>query len=222
MSDENQPNRPKTVNYSSNSKSSKKDNEVERPVPAQVVTGGVVERKKTLGRKFREQFAGDDAQTVGQYLLFDVVLPATKNLIFDMLTEGAKRMLFGGSRPMAGGMASVIGNRTNYSAYSAGRQNTIIAPGSPASKEMTPQQRAMHDFSGVILESRGEAEEIIEVLSNLIDQYTTATVNDFYACIGQTPEFTAVKYGWKSMAQAEVRHTREGYLLQLPRPIVLE
>lgn len=222
MAEETQPIRPKTVDYSANSNSSKSSKEDSRPLPQQVVTGAVVERKKSLGRKFKDQFAGDDAQTVGQYLLFDVVLPATKNLIFDMLTEGAKRMLFGGTRPMSSGMGSVLGSRTNYSSYSGGRQTTIIAPGSPASREMTPQQRAMHDFSGVILSSRGEAEEIIEVLSNLIDQYSAATVNDFYACIGQTPEFTAVKYGWKSMAQAQVRQTRDGYLLELPRPAILE
>ena len=219
MSEEN---KPKTVDYSSNSKSAKKNEEVQRVVPNVVVTGPVVERKKTLGRKFREQFAGDDAQTVGQYVLIDVILPAVKNLIFDMVTEGVKRSLFGGTRPNSVGNSTVMSGRTNYSSYSGGRQTSIVAPGSPASREMTPQQRAMHDFSGVILATRGEAEEVIDVLANLIDEYGTATVNDFYTCIGQTSEFTAVKYGWKSLAQAQVRGVREGFLLELPRPIVLE
>lgn len=215
-------NKPKTVDYSSNSKSGKKAEEVERPLPNAIVTGPVVERKKTLGRKFREQFVGDDAQTVGQYLLFDVVMPAAKNLIFDMVTEGVKRTLFGGTRPMTGGSSPIMSGRTNYSSYSGGRQSTVVAPGSPASREMTPQQRAMHDFSGVVLNSRGEAEEIIDVLSQLIEDYGSATVNDFYACINQSSEFTAVKYGWKSLAQAHVRGVREGYLLELPRPTILE
>ena len=217
---------PRMVQYSSNSKTQRPSAENERPLPAQVVpTGQAVARKKSIRKKFREQFAGDDAKTVGVYLLVDVVVPALKNLLYDLGNEGLKRTLFGGSaRP--GAVGTIIGStlastsRTAYSSFSKAAPNpaTQIGP----STEMTPQQRAMHDFSGIILQSREQAYQIIDVLSGLIDDYGAATVNDFYACIGQTPEFTAVKYGWKSLGSAEVRHIREGYLLEMPRPVVLE
>ena len=217
---------PRMVQYSSNSKTQRPSADNERPLPAQVVpTGQAVARKKSIGKKFREQFAGDDAKTVGVYLLVDVVVPALKNLLYDLGNEGLKRTLFGGSaRP--GAVGTIIGStlastsRTAYSSFSKATPNpaTQIGP----STEMTPQQRAMHDFSGIILQSREQAYQIIDVLSGLIDDYGAATVNDFYACIGQTPEFTAVKYGWKSLGSAEVRHIREGYLLEMPRPVVLE
>lgn len=218
---------PRMVQYSSNSKSKQRPNaDPERPLPAQVIpTGQAVTRKKGLGRKFREQFAGDDAKTVGMYLLVDVVVPALKNLLYDLGNEGLKRSLFGGgSRP--GAVGTIIGStlastsRTAYSSFSKAAPNpaTQIGP----SSEMTPQQRAMHDFSGIVLQTREQAYQIVDILSGLIDDYGAATVNDFYACIGQTPEFTAVKYGWKSLSQVEVRHIREGYLLEMPRPVVLE
>lgn len=214
---------PKTVNYSSNSKSAKSEGEPERPLPAAVVPSGVaIQRKKSLGRKFRENFAGDDARTVGNVLLFDVVIPATKNLIFDLVREGAQRLLFGGSRPTQSTIVgSVLGSaRTSYSSFSK-----AAAPGPTAAPTsgMTAQQRAMHDFSGVILPTREHGLQVIDVLSGLIDDYGAATVNDFYSCIGETPQFTAVKYGWKSLSTAQVRHVgREGYLLEMPKPIVLE
>jgi hypothetical protein len=221
MSTDNPSEKPKIVSYSSNSQDKKAASEPERPLPKAVVpAGSAVERKKSLGRKFREQFAGDDAQTVGQYLLFDVVIPATKNLIFDLGREGLQRILFGVSRPSNSSIAgTILGSRTSYSSYS---RATPAAQNVNQSAGLTPQQRAIHDFSGVILQTHEQAMAVIDVLSQLIDDFGTATLNDFYAAIGETPEFTAVKYGWKSMAQAQVRGIREGYLLELPKPIVLE
>lgn len=213
---------PKPVNYSSNSKKKTpaQSEAPERPLPAQIVAGTVAPARKSLGRKMREQFGGDDAQTVGQYLLFDVVIPATKNLIFDLGREGLQRILFGGTRPSGGftGSALSSGLHTNYKAYSSSPATTPKTSVTP----MTPEQRAMHDFSGAILQTREQGLDILDVLNNLISDYGACTVNDFYACIGQSSDFTQVKYGWKTLAQAQVRHVREGYLLEMPRPIVLE
>ena len=213
---------PKSVNYSANSKTVKASTEVERPPIAQVVESGTTkERKKSLGRRFREQFAGDDAKTVGQVLLFDVVVPATKNLLFDLVREGAQRLLFGGSRPAQSSViGTVLGSRTSYSSFS--KPQTVQTP-TQASAGMTPEQRAMHDFSGVIFPTREQATLVIDTLSDYIENFGTVSVNDFYAAIGESPTFTSVKYGWTSLAQAQVRHIgRDGYLLEMPKPKLLE
>ena len=213
---------PKSVNYSSNSKAVKPSGEVERPPIAQVVESGTTkERKKSVGRRFREQFAGDDAKTVGQVLLFDVVVPATKNLLFDLVREGAQRLLFGGSRPAQSSViGTVLGSRTSYISFS--KPQAVQTP-TAASAGMTPEQRAMHDFSGVIFPTREQATLVIDTLSDYIENFGTVSVNDFYAAIGESPTFTSVKYGWTSLAQAQVRHIgRDGYLLEMPKPKLLE
>lgn len=213
---------PKSVNYSANSKTVKATNEVDRPPISQVIESGTTkERKKSLGRRFREQFAGDDAKTVGQVLLFDVVVPATKNLLFDLVREGAQRLLFGGSRPASSSViGTVLGSRTSYSSFS--KPQTVQTP-TAASTGMTPEQRAMHDFSGVIFPTREQATLVIDTLSDYISNYGTVSVNDFYAAIGESPTFTSVKYGWTSLAQAQIRHIgRDGYLLEMPKPKLLE
>lgn len=213
---------PKTVNYSSNSKAVKAAAGPERPPIEQVVeTGTAIERKKSLGRRFREQFGGDDMHTVGQVIVLDVLLPATKNLIFDIIREGAQRLLFGGSRPSSTSIVgTVLGSRTSYSSFS--KPQTVQTPSS-ASAGMTPEQRAMHDFSGVIFPNREDATKVIDALSDYISNYGTVSVNDFYAAIGESPTFTSVKYGWTSLAQAQIRHIgRDGYLLEMPKPKLLE
>lgn len=216
MSEDNEQ-KPPVVNYSSNSNKSKK---VDKPdkVVKQITSGAVVERKRSLGTKFKETFAGDDAQTVGNYILFDVIIPATKNLISDMVREGVDRFLFGSSsRARSGHSSSLVGNRTSYNTMYKGSGKPVL----PA-REMSTRGRAVHDFGEIILESRGEAEEVIDALVELIDTYGAATVADLYACVGISANFPDTKYGWTSLSTASVRHIREGYLLDLPRAGVLE
>src|SRR5690606_24426648 len=106
MPEDTPPEKPVVVNYSSNSNKSKQPSDAEKPKIKQVTSGTVVERKKSLGSKFKETFAGDDAQSVGNYLLFDVIIPATKNLISDMVSQGIERLLFGTSAPRRGTLSS--------------------------------------------------------------------------------------------------------------------
>lgn len=222
MAAEKSPETPKSVNYSSNSKAVKPSSDTERPAIVQVVESGTTtERKKGVGRRFREQFAGDSAQIVGQVLLFEVVIPATKNLLFDLVREGASRLLFGGSRPAGNSViGTVLGSRTSYSSFS--KPQAVQTP-TASSSGMTPEQRAMHDFSGVIFPTREQATLVIDTLSDYISNFGTVSVNDFYAAIGESPTFTSVKYGWTSLAQAQIRHIgREGYLLEMPKPKLLE
>lgn len=221
MSDANTSNGPKNVDYSSNSKAAKKTPAEERPVVQAVVpVGAATVRKKGVGAKLREQFVGDSAQSVGQYLLLEVLMPATKNLIFDLGREGLQRLLFGGSRPASSVVSSVVGGvRTSYSSFSKPAQGpqTTIMP-TPGGNEAP---RNVLDFSGVVLPSREDCVKVLDVLSDLIESYGQATLNDFYACIGQTTDFTTVRYGWQSLGQAHVRPVREGYYLELPRPTIL-
>lgn len=215
MPDEIEPPAPKAINYTGNSiKGQKPEQSVERVVKP-IASG--VEKKRSLGHKFRETFAGDDAQTVGQYLLFDVVIPATKNLIFDMLSEGARRILFGGSGgPSRTGMvASVVGSRTSYNKMYTGGSSVSSAP-------VASKTRATMDFKDIYLQDRGEAEMVIDALSAMIDEYGSATVADLYALVNITGDYTATKWGWTSMGGAKPHYTRDGYMLDLPRATALE
>lgn len=219
MTDDNKPETPITVNYSTNSAAAKKGNPTEdrKPLELSITPGAAVAKKPGIGKKFREQFAGDSASTVGQYLLIDVAVPALKNFLWDLGSEALKRTLFGGSsRPSSGIGASILGSRsgTNYTKYSGNA--------SQGQREVTPATRATNDFSDVLVPTRAEGEEVLDQLQNYIDEYGVVSVNDYYAALGISADFTAVKYGWKSISSAEVRHTREGYLLVMPRPQILE
>lgn len=87
---------------------------------------------------------------------------------------------------------------------------------------LSRQARANHDFGEIILATRAEAEDVLEQLRELINQYEIATVSDLYQLVGHTGEFTDDKWGWDDLRSASIRPIRGGYLLNMPRtqPIV--
>src|SRR4051794_18088701 len=63
-----------------------------------VVTGEVILRKKSLGKRFRENFTGDDTRSVIAHVIWEVGVPRIKDLMFSAVTEGFERKLYGESR----------------------------------------------------------------------------------------------------------------------------
>lgn len=191
--------------------------EEEKPKVQKVTTGTVVQRKKGLGRKVAETFAGDDAHSVGNYILFDVILPAAKAMISDAASQGVERLLFGETSRSR--TRTVGGSHTSYNRmYTPNREDR---PSSP-SRNMSHRARATHDFDEIVLSTRVEAEEVLDCLGDLISNYDVASVADLYELVGITGSFTDDKWGWSSIAGATVSHVRSGYLLNLPRPSTLD
>jgi hypothetical protein len=194
------------VDYPANSKRGK-DAPVEKARPEKVVEGAVTRRKKGLRDKLAQTFLSEDSSSVFTYVVVDVLVPAAKNAISDAISQGIERMLFGDIRtrraPVGGGRP---GGYTNYSRMHEEPR-----------REMTRQARATHDFSDIVLASRGDAEDVIDRLRDLISQYETATVADLYDLVGLTGDFTDDKWGWYDLRVASVRAVRGGYLLNLPR-----
>lgn len=81
---------------------------------------------------------------------------------------------------------------------------------------MSRQARAAHDFDEIVLETRGDAEIVIEKLRDTLAQYDVVTVADLYDLVGITGSFTDNKWGWYNLRDARVSPVRGGYLLDLP------
>lgn len=199
------------INYTGNShnKEEKKSAAPKKELKA-IVEGGAIERKKPLGRRFSEAFMGDDAKNVGNYLFFDVAVPAAKSFIMDLVSQGIERALYGDSRPRS------RSDRAGYTNYNK------ISKRDDGRREISRHARNTHDFREVIIENRGEAENVLDTLSDLIDKYDVATVADLYELVNITGSFTDDKWGWTELRGATLRRVREGYLLDLPRPVAID
>lgn len=211
-----------TTNYPGNShkaklKAAETLKEESKPEFEKVVSGKVIQRKKGLGRKVAETFTGDDAHSVGEYILFDVILPAAKAMISDAASQGVERLLFGETVRSRNTRSSGSTHTSYNRMYSPNREERPSGP-----RTMSSRARASHDFDEIVLSTRVEAEEVLDCLIDAIDKYDVVSVADLYELVGITGSFTDDKWGWSNLAGSTVSHVRAGFLLNLPRPIALD
>lgn len=210
-------------NYPSNSHKTKAPVE-DTPEPKKieaVVTGDVVRRKKPLGKRLVETFIGGDANSVFNYVVMDVLVPAAKDTISDAFSQGIERMLFGDVRSPSrranrGGTTGTNG----YVSYNRMSQPST-RPSRNGLEEFRGSRRSSHDFDDIILATRVEAEEVIDRLFDLVSQYEQVTVADLLELVGQTGSYTDQKWGWTDIRGAGVTKIRGGYLLDIPKPEAL-
>lgn len=185
-----------------------------------VIEGEVIRRKKPWSKRVKENFVRDDTQSVGAYVMFDVLIPAAKDMVADAMTIGVERMLFGdvrGSRSRA---------RSGGSSYNRMYANPIRDPRdlvrdpreSSRGREPMRRPRSMNHFDEVILETRTEAVDILDQMYETLSRYDIVTVADFYGMLGVTAQYTDRAWGWTHLTNASIRRIREGYLIDLPRP----
>lgn len=182
----------------------------ERKKIEQVTSKPIAKKKQNFGTKAVAAFIGEDIENVGQYLLYDVAIPAAKNLVSDMVSQGIERLLFGESSPR--GRSGSSGPRVSYGSYS----RPGMAPGN--SRPASSRNRRYHDFSDIEIETRDEALLVLDRLADLIEEYGLATVADLYDLCGISTEYTDENWGWTSARNMSVIRSRHGYMLQLPRP----
>lgn len=187
----------------------KASEEPEKKVEA-VVTGRVITRKKSFWSKVRETFTGDDAHSVGAYIMYDIMIPALKNMISDMVSNGAERMLFGEVAPRSRSRHDT--GRTPY------RKMFNDNPNNERRRDVSPRSRRSRDFQEIVLEDMGEAQYVLDCLGELISSYGVATVADLYDLVDVSPDFTDEQWGWVTIRGARAVRVRDGYLLDMPRP----
>lgn len=201
-----------------NSVRAKKESEAETPEDKKVesvVKGEVKRRKKPLGKRFQETFLGGDARGTAQYVLFAVLIPAAKEMLVEAGAKGVERLVYGESTRRT--MSRPAGN-IQYNAYNRMQQ----ASDRPPAANMSRRARARHDFDEIIMQTRSEAEEVLERMYDLLSRYESVSVADLYELTGVQSAHTDQKWGWVELRGADVSRTRSGgYVLDLPEPVPL-
>lgn len=182
-----------------------------------------VQRKKPLGKRLKESFFGGTTKGVWEYVLADVLLPAARDMVADAASQGVERMVFGEARSVG----RRTGARPPISSYGSQPYTRYSTPVGRASgrEEVRPVNRTIaepFDFDDIVIATRPEAETVLERLGDLVDRYGAASVRDLYELVGITGNYTDDKYGWDDLRTAKYGRTRDGYVLDLPRPIPLE
>ncbi len=183
----------------------------EKRVEKPVVTGKVVTKKQSKLRKFTDEFISEDAKNVKSYVFGEVLIPAIKKAISDIVTDGIDIILYGESR--RGGKRSSA-DRVSYGNY--------YSRDSRSAREDRYATRGGYSFDDIILTTRGEAEDVLARMDEIMDTYGLVRVTDLYDLVGMTGNWTDNKYGWTNIRNAEIVRVREGYWIKMPRAVPID
>ena len=180
-----------------------------RPKVEKVISGEATTRKRSGIAKMSDVFIAEDVQTVKNHIFIDVVVPAIKNVIADIVTSGIQMILYGDTvRPN-----KAPGTRYNYgSCY-----NSLNQP-----KPASSSNYSGYGYDDPVVGSRGDAERILQEMAEIIQEYNSASIADLYDLCGITGRPTDMNYGWTELGGARSVRVPEGYLIQMPRPTCIK
>lgn len=196
--------------YKSNSHRSKEGKTealTDRKRVEKVIHGRVRTKPKSGVSKITDVFISEDAANVKSYIVMDVLVPAVKKAISDIVRDGIDMILYGESR---GRKSSSASGYVSYRDYSRSDDRDRF-------RDSRSRSNYAHD--DIILDSRGEAEEVLTRMDELIDTYGNVSVADLYDLVGKSSEYTDNKYGWTNIRNAEPIRVRDGYMLKLPKAL---
>ena len=198
--------------YKPNSHKFREDQKVaptERKEIKKVVRGNVKIRPKGVMSKLTDIFVSEDISNVKSHIMMDVVKPAVKKVISDIVRDGIDMLLYGDTRGNRGS-SSYISYR-DYTSSNVSSNRSVNYP-----------SRTGYNHDDIILETREEAEEVLERMDELIEAYGVVSVADVYDLIGISCNYTDNKYGWTNIRNAEPIRVRNGYMLKLPKALPIK
>ncbi len=185
-------------------------------VTESVVTGEVVRKRKSKIQNVAETFFGGDLKDVASYVVMDVMIPAAKDMLYDTVSQGFSRLLFGEVRPRS---TSTNRGYTSYGLMSRDRSMRRVDQSRRNSyDDGTFRDRiASNDFDDITFRDRRDAEAVMDTLMDTIDHYGQCSVADLLKASGMSPKYTDYDSGWRDLSRASISRYRDGYVLNMPR-----
>lgn len=168
-----------------------------------VVTGGVKVKKNGL-KKFANSVVAEDINNVKTYVVSDVIIPALKKAISDVITNGIDMLLYGET-----GHSKKKADKISYTRFYGNNDDR----GDRSSRD----SRVGYFDNDIVLERESDARSILEQLDEILEQYRQVSVGDLNDLLGVTGSYTDNNWGWESLRTADVIRVRDGWLLKLPK-----
>lgn len=205
--------------YKPNSKKYKEEQaekqSVEKKKIEKVIRGTAKVKKKSELRKFTDNFISEDVDSVKTYVVRDVIIPSVIDLIEDIVVGGIRTLLRGdsGRRDSKDRRSYGSPSYVNYTRYSDRRDD----------RGRDNQTRRGYGYDDIVVNSRADAEAVIEQMDGIVDTYGMVSVADLYDLVGMTSNYTDNNYGWTNIRNAEPVRLRDGgWMIKMPKAIPIK
>jgi hypothetical protein len=175
-----------------------------------VVTNPVKVKKKGGVSKVTDVFLTEDINNVKSYIFSDVLIPSIKKALYDMVVGALDMSMFGGTG--RSGKKSGNASYVSYNSISQHRDPISYSRGASTGQAL----------DNIVFNSRGEAEEVLDRLTEAIRVYGQVSILDLYDLIGESSTPQDDKYGWTNLRNAGIQRVRDGYLLKMPRAMPID
>lgn len=169
------------------------------------IKGTAKVRKKSEVRKFADTFLSEDMSSVKTFVIHDVLIPTIKNALSEIIRVGSDILIFGDA---GHSKSSRNSSKVSYSRFYDDKRD---------SNRDNNRTRSGYSYDDITLDSRAEAEEVLRLMDDIIEEYGMVSVADLYDLVGVTGRHTDHNYGWTNLRNAEAVRVRDGYLLKFPR-----
>lgn len=178
-----------------------------------VVTSPVRTKQKTGVQKLADLLLPEDVDSMKSYLIKGILIPAGKKVFSEIIDT----FLYGSSgNTRKNTPASKVSYRSYYDQQNDrnDRRDTVVSP----------KPKTGFKYDEVVFDNRGEAEDVLSRMEEVIATYGMVSVGDFYDMVGIVDEnYTNEKYGWVNLHTASViRLPRDGYMIKLPKALPLD
>lgn len=198
-----EPARPSEVSLPGNSDKAKEGASPEK----KVIAKAKVQKKSAIKEALRTFFV-QDLPEIAEHLVIDVAIPAAKNAITDMVTQGIQQLLYGEVNP----------RRRPTSGYTSYSSSSRDSRGNAYYRPREPRQSKPTNVEDLVFDTRGDAVDVIEYIAETIEEYGQVSVADLMSSVGIQPRYTDERWGWTTTDAFELRQIREGWLVSADRP----
>ena len=193
---------------------------VDKPAIEKVeLKGTVVAKRPSFLSRLKDTFVAEDIHDVGDYIIWDIVIPTIRRTIRDVIVGAADRVFLGTTTPSTSsnlyrerGVTYV--KRTDYGSASRAKADTR--------PQNVARPRVNFGIDNIVFDNYEDASSVLERLIDYLDTYGKVSVDDYLDLCGQKQDYTARNWGWLSLSSATIVNVPGGYLIKLPTPVVIK
>lgn len=175
------------------------------------VIKGKAKVKKNEIRKLTDILIAEDVSNVKNYIVMDVIVPAIKKAIYDLVVGSLDMSLYGGR----GSGKRYPSDRVSYRDYN-----------SMSRRDERPYDNRRsttgYNYDDIVVDTRGQAESVLSLMDEVMEEYGHVRVADLYDSVGITGNYTDNDYGWHDIQNARIVRTPDGYKIKMPRAVPLK